>query len=772
MLSRSLSHRFKLNAIIATAIIATQFTVANFGAKVALAAELRVTSALAIQTAMQVAQPGDTLVMANGTWTNQQIDFEGFGTENNPITLRAETPGEVLLNGNSSLDISGDWLHVEGLRFEGGSLSSGHVVEFKGSYGEATNSRFSNSAIIDYNPVDVNTRYQWVSLHGQNNRVDNNRFEGQNHSGVTVVVWRDDASADYHLIDNNHFVDRPEPINPESTNGFESIRIGTGEFALSDSFTTVQNNLFERADGEIEIISNKSENNTFRHNTFRESKGTLTLRRGNNNLVEGNFFLGQNKTGTGGIRVIGEEQKIINNYIANVDDRADGAISLSAGIPSSEPATYFQVKDALISHNTIINTSSTMLNFDQGFDSLDRPLRPENVTVTNNLFRSLGPTIFEGTEGVGWTWEGNIAYGGDLGPKAGAAGITVVDPQLQLQDDGLWRVSSSSSPVINSGVGDYSTVSTFDMDGQPRIGIFDVGADEFSDVQIVRKPLESKDVGPDWITQHEIPTSGGGGCFASGCAIQAEDYQSLIDPDGNGLVWNTVIDTDALGSQALSAPNGSRIDVPGEAHDTIAVYEISFSQAGTYRSYFRAKGFSTGTDSIYLPEDFGLDPTTSDTTSSNSEYRWEVGGLFTVTESHVGVPLEIRVARREESTRFDSFVLNLDLSLNATELDALFDFLAGDFNDDGIVDAADYTVWRDSYQQVGANLPADANDDQIVNLEDYELWVANYGASLTTSDNSGIGLSVSANTIPEPSSSSLILLSLFSAIAIRPSVDK
>ena len=420
------------------------------------AADYLVSSALQIDTAMQTAQPGDTITMTNGVWTNEQIDFEGFGASGNPITLRAETPGQVILNGNSTLDISGDWLHVDGLRFEGGALTSGHVVEFKGSHGEATNSRLTNSTIVDYNPSNVDTRYFWVSLYGQNNRVDHNRFEGQNHSGVTVVVWRDDASADNHLIDSNHFVDRPEPINPSSSNGFETIRIGTSDESLSDSFTVVENNLFERVDGEIEIISNKSGNNTYRYNTFRESKGTLTLRHGNDTLVEGNFFLGQNKNGSGAIRVIGERQTIVNNYIANVDDRADAAISISAGVPGSAVNQYFQVKDAVIAHNTIVNTTSTMMTFDHGLGSSGRTLLAENVTVANNLFRSNGPTIFEGTEGAGWTWEGNIAFGGGLGPKTGDPGITVTDPELQLDPDGLWRLSSTSS-AINASVGDYSS---------------------------------------------------------------------------------------------------------------------------------------------------------------------------------------------------------------------------------------------------------------------------------------------------------------------------
>ena len=302
----------------------------------AQATEYFVSSAAQITTAMQTAQPGDILTMTNGTWTNQRIQFAGNGTSSLPITLRAQTPGQVILNGNSKINISGNWLVADGLKFQGGALAADdHIVEFRGNLGEASNSRLTNSAIIDYNPASVDTRYFWVSLYGQHNRVDHNYFTGQTHSGVTVVVWRSDLGPDYHEIDANYFGERPLPVNPADPNGFETIRIGTSTDSLTNSFTTVENNLFERTNGEIEAISNKSGSNTYRYNTFKEVAATLTLRHGNDTRVEGNFFLGNDTNNSGAIRVIGERQTIVNNYIANVDDRAGGAISISAGVPNS-----------------------------------------------------------------------------------------------------------------------------------------------------------------------------------------------------------------------------------------------------------------------------------------------------------------------------------------------------------------------------------------------------------------------------------------------------
>jgi poly(beta-D-mannuronate) lyase len=704
-------------AAIAAASIATR----------ARATEYFVSSAAQITTAMQSAQPGDVLTMLDGTWTNQRISFAGVGTAAAPITLRAQTPGQVLLNGNSKINISGNWLVVDGLKFEGGALGADdHIVEFRGSRGEAANSRLTNSAIVDYNPASVDTRYHWVSLYGQHNRVDHNYFKGQDHSGVTVVVWRNNANANHHQIDANYFAERPLPINPADPNGFETIRIGDSNQSLSNSFTTVENNLFERTNGEIEAISNKSGSNTFRYNTFREVAATLTLRHGNDNLVEGNFFLGQGANNSGAIRVIGERQTLVNNYIANVDDRAGGAISISAGVPNSALNQYFQVKDAVIAHNTIVNVGGPAITFDDGLGSSGRTLLAQNVTLANNLLRSSGPAIFEGNQGTGWTWQGNIAFGGSLGPVAGNPGVSVVDPQLQFGPDGLWR-PGPASPAIDGGAGDFNALISTDMDGQARIGIYDVGADELSSGTIARRPLTADDVGPAWM-HDDAPSPPGGGCRLAGCAIQAENFSAVLDPDGDGLVWSKVDVNEALGGKVIKAPNASTA-LP-TAHETLATYEMVFETPGTYTAYYRVRGFNGSSDSFFAPDNFGVNPDNTVTTSQDGAFLWKKDAqTFTISPSNVGMPLEFRLGMREQQAEIDALVLNLNSSLTSAQLDDLFTIVLGDYNADGAVDAADYVVWRKAYgQQVPAWSSADGNGDGVVDDDDFAVWTAAYGS--------------------------------------------
>jgi hypothetical protein len=70
---------------------------------------------------------------------------------------------------------------------------------------------------------------------------------------------------------------------------------------------------------------------------------------------------------------------------------------------------------------------------------------------------------------------------------------------------------------------------------------------------------------------------------------------------------------------------------------------------------------------------------------------------------------------------------------------------AGDFNGDGLVSLADYSVWRDSLGTTGQMLAADANGNGAVDAGDYQVWKANFGTVLTST-------LVTTARVPEPAS--------------------
>jgi poly(beta-D-mannuronate) lyase len=454
-----------------------------------------VSSASEIETAMQSAQPGDTLLMKTGLWVNERIKFEGHGSEDHPIVLRAESPGSVVLNGYSNLRIAGSHLVVDGLRFVGGRSISGAVIEFRdGSSDLAYHCRLTNTSIIDYNPEYKGNGYKWVSIYGQYNRVDHCYFSGKTNEETTLVVWferTDTPPAHFHRIDHNYFGHRPEL----GVNGGETIRIGTSTYSLYNSNTLVENNYFEHCNGEIEIISNKSCENIYRGNTFYECEGALTLRHGNRCTVERNFFIGNGLPLTGGVRVIGEDHKVINNYFYGLYGSSfKSALPILNGVPNSPLNRYFQVKNALVAFNTFVDCRYSMI-IGAGSDN-ERTLPPQNCTIANNVILTSFTAIRQEHDPIDLTWQGNFVQSPSLGISQ-PEGITLAEVDLSPAADGLWR-PSATSPLIGAAQGDYSDI-VQDMDGQSRTSPKDAGADQISQEPVVNRPLTAHDVGPAWL---------------------------------------------------------------------------------------------------------------------------------------------------------------------------------------------------------------------------------------------------------------------------------
>lgn len=457
--------------------------------------------------AVSAARPGDQVVLAGREWVDTHLRFQAHGTAQDPIVLRAETPGETILTGSSSLWIGGSHLVVEGLYFREGALPPGdtameaYVVRFLPG---SRNCRLTNSVIVDYNPPDINQRYFWVGLQGQDHRVDHNFLSGQNHRGVTIVVFLAGEPA-RHRIDNNFIGNRP----PGNGNGFEAMTIGrTAADLLVEAQVTVERNLFYRCSGEGEIISNKSSGNRFIGNTFVKSQGALVFRQGNGSVADGNFFFGAGKEGCGGIRVHGGEHLIMNNYFDSLTlpSITLGNADASARDDDDSNVAYRLVRDCLIAHNTSVNHHGHDLEFGVFANSIDAqgnqlyPDPPRENTFANNVFwreeEGGGRFVNLRSTPEETTWEGNVHHGATLGMTPPPDGIALMDPQLALSGDSLWR-PKPESPLVDAAEGDHPRV-THDMDGQPRGSRPDIGADELSDAPITRGPLGAEDVGPDW----------------------------------------------------------------------------------------------------------------------------------------------------------------------------------------------------------------------------------------------------------------------------------
>lgn len=368
---------------------------------------IKVSDLNSLHNAVAEAEPGATIIMANGTWTDVEIAFRANGKKDKLITLKAEDKGKVFIEGQSNLRMAGEYLVVEGLVFRNGYTPRSEVISMKYNKKELCNNCRITECVIDKfnNPERFESDY-WVGIYGKNNRFDHNHLTGKGNQGVTLAVrlTTKESQENHNLIDHNYF--GPRAIL--GSNGGETLRIGTSHHSLTNSNTIVEYNYFDRCNGEHEIISNKSCQNIFRYNTFFECQGTLTMRHGNETLVENNYFFGNGKANTGGIRIINESQRVENNYCEGLTGhRFRGAFVIMNGVPNSPLNRYFQVLNSSASNNSFINCDFIQLC--AGSDE-ERSATPQSTSMTNNLIYNENKsdvfTVYDDVSGI--TFKDNI----------------------------------------------------------------------------------------------------------------------------------------------------------------------------------------------------------------------------------------------------------------------------------------------------------------------------------------------------------------------------
>lgn len=451
------------------------------------------------QTALAHARPGDLIEVEDGEYrTTKPILINRSGTEDCPIVIRAKSRGKATINGKCGFLLQKvEHVWIEGFVFSHEDTRS--AIQMDGChFVRITRNQFLLRE-------STTKRVHWINLAGagsHHNRIDHNLFAGKRSAGSFIAVGGSGApefnSSQYDLIDHNHFRDRP----PGDGNGYESVRLGLSTLAYSSGYTIFEFNLFEHCDGEGEIVTVKTSDQKIRNNTFRDCYGMLTLRGGNRNTVEGNFFISNDvKHGTQGVRLYGDDHRVINNYFQGLDGPAiimpNGDFE-GARRTEKEGAigrTYLRSRHTVIAFNTVIDCRKEC--FLIGDARAEYPLSPIDCIIANNLIVSReGSFVKFLSRGNQLKWLGNIFWA--TGPKANLGfefsdqAVRMADPHL-VKTEALWRIHEDS-PARDGSIGSFPEIKT-DIDGQPRDSKPDVGADEYSAFSDIRHALSADDVG-------------------------------------------------------------------------------------------------------------------------------------------------------------------------------------------------------------------------------------------------------------------------------------
>lgn len=346
-----------------------------------------------LEKAIADAAPGDEIVLANGTWNDVKIEFTSSGSKANPIVVRAETAGEVFIEGQSYVKFGADHIIVRDLFFRNGYTPNNAIVEFR-LKGKVANYCILTKCVIEkFNQPQRDRQDHWVEFWGRNNELSHCNIIGKSNSGPTVRVQikGNESIKNHHRIVNNYFGPRPRKGGPQG----ETLQIGDSDTSMSPSNTLVANNLFDRCNGEVEVISSKTNYNEFRNNVFHQCEGSLVMRHGNYCIIDGNIFIGNdNSNNIGGIRIVNTGHWVVNNYFYNLKgDNFRAPLAIMNGIPKSPLNRYNQVTDVVVAFNTWIDCKSPWhfgvgANLDQA-DVLPpseiRSARALRTVVANNI---------------------------------------------------------------------------------------------------------------------------------------------------------------------------------------------------------------------------------------------------------------------------------------------------------------------------------------------------------------------------------------------------
>jgi len=435
---------------------------------------INVTSVAAMESEANSANAGAIIVLADGTYLNNTFNISGSN-----ITVRAENPGGVYLNGSNHITISGDYIIFSGFQFTGGDIGEDKMLEVYGDHNNVTHCNWNGYSAKRYIDIKGGSQYNEVSYCN---------FEDKPASAAlsALVHIRPHATVPgYHVIRYCSFQNMP---GEGGDYGNEPIKIGSGSYSTYASRSTVEFCYWNNTGlADSESISIKCRENTIRYNTFtNQQDAKLVFRNGDDNKAYGNFFIG-----AGGIRV--KEASNIdcyNNYFENSGNASESAVKY-VYLPGN-------LNDVTFTNNTFVECEGR----------IDIDECGENNTWNNNIFFKTSGDIFKDVD-PSISWDGNI-YQGTLGATF-SSGMTNDDPELTLNGDGYYGLSSTS-PCIDAGVSipaiqNFANVDDdpsllLDISGQtrsPSATSKDIGCDEYTTGDITNRPLTISDVGPSYL---------------------------------------------------------------------------------------------------------------------------------------------------------------------------------------------------------------------------------------------------------------------------------
>ncbi len=475
-----------------------------------------VSSDTELKEAMSATTKPSKIIIADGEYTSFNFTISQSGSAAEPFVVEAQTPGGVIVTDGAQVKITGSYVTLSGIYFkdgfEKGGMDKGEpVIEIVGDNVRVTQCAFVNCN----NRASVASMYQSAEKRmPQFTRIDHCYFADN-------LGWRlyldlgnrvpsdDPQYAMYYRIDHNYF---STPYKMAENTG-SAMRIGLGQLGLGRCL--IDNNLFERQDGETELIENKSHENVYISNTFRNCRSQMSFRQGRGIIfLHNQFEATDSKYRYGGLGMWMNDHIVAGNYFSlpwgaftsldkNIKERKDkfepAAVQFTCGYKNfknsdNSYASHLTAQNNTIANNLFFNCSDPIFNmafFKKWMEintSYDAAVPFGNI-VTGNVYgysTTSYPELVVMEEGDN-TIEGNTL----VTPKKGAT------PQyIAIESEQLTKAQEWLATIPGVAAGDFDLAAL----ANSRVAEIEKRGKK---VEVVRtEPHTFKTVGPDWLSEN------------------------------------------------------------------------------------------------------------------------------------------------------------------------------------------------------------------------------------------------------------------------------
>ncbi len=459
----------------------------------------------------------DTIFINNGTYTSFNAQIAKSGTAQNPLVIAAQTPGSVIFTEDVSFLLSGEYITLSDFYFNDSSFDNDDpIIEITGD-----NNRVTQSAFFNCNGrVSIQSIYQSSGDRmPQYTHIDHCYFADNLAKYVYLDLGRTPTSPDlkyamYYRVNNCYF---STPFKMNENTG-SAMRIGLGEAGYYGR-CVVDRNLFEHQSGESELIENKSSENLYIYNTFKNCESDMSFRQGHRTAFIHNHLFGDDSDRpSGALSMWMDDAVIAGNYFsypygsyvplnANMNQQSDRApaavVRFNCGYTntitsSGDYASHLAAQNNTFANNLFYHCADYLFNmiyvkYNMDTWGSEATVPFDNLIVDNDVISGTldnSDYIYKNSD---FETKNNVISNlrfvdASTSPLNASPSIITHDLLTEIE---AWL------PSVPGSDKDYS----LNILANLRPATYSLSGDQVT-ISLRNEPLSFNDVGPDWLTEN------------------------------------------------------------------------------------------------------------------------------------------------------------------------------------------------------------------------------------------------------------------------------